>query len=276
MPVTPEMVKLAAMLDDPDDAVGVNVLAHLLALDEDLSDLTAMLQESSDPLVRRRIHTLQNALVMRERRRRICDLFNQPAGSSCDILQGLINLHLLWFDKDQPEEINKEVAEFLKQVEKFPLTTLEDAEFFMREKCFLPEKETTIRPESYCIGTVLFHRLGATSVLLGLLWHLLGKEKFQMVQVLGNFALMDERQQILAGNGTWQLENISGSRFVVWTPQMLLHYVASTLLSCAVNSDSYRYVMSFTRALTGDESKHVFDDFPYPFCSDPENIDDKQ
>jgi hypothetical protein len=71
MSISPDMVRLAAMLDDPDEEVGVNILARLLASGEDLSGLTALLQESPDPLVRRRIHTLQNALTMRERRRRI-------------------------------------------------------------------------------------------------------------------------------------------------------------------------------------------------------------
>ena len=276
MAISPDMAHLASMLDDPDNETALNVLARMLALQEDLSEVTSLLQESPDPLVRRRIHTLQNALTMRDRRRSICTLFNQVNERPCNILHELINLHLLWFDKDQSDEVNKEVAEFLKHTEKFPLTSLKEAEFFMREKCFMPEKETTIRPESYCIGTVIFHRQGAASVLLALLWHLLGRERFQMVQVMGNFALMDDRQQVLLGNGNWQLESVSGVQPVIWSEQMILRYIASTLMSCAVNSDSYRYVMSIARALTGDESKHLFDDFPYPFGSFPESCDDEQ
>ena len=275
MAVTSYMERLLAMLDDPDDKVGVVTLALMLASGEDLSELTAQLQESPDPLIRRRIHTLQNAVTMRERRRRIYYSLNKENEDDLDIPAELIDLHLLWFDKDHPAEVKSVVDDFLKLVEKFPLETLEDAEFLMRKNCFLPEKESTIRPENYCIGTVLFHRQGATSVLLALLWHLLGRKKFQLVQVLGNFALMDDKGQILFGSGSWQLEKLDGAQPVRWSSQMLMRYIASTLLSCAVNSDSYRYVMSITRALTGDESKHVFDNFPYPFCSAPADEDEQ-
>ena len=86
---------------------------------------------------------------------------------------------------------------------------------------------------------------------------------------------MDDKGQILFGSGSWQLEKLDGAQPVRWSSQMLMRYIASTLLSCAVNSDSYRYVMSITRALTGDESKHVFDNFPYPFCSAPADEDEQ-
>ena len=160
MAVTSYMERLLAMLDDPDDKVGVVTLALMLASGEDLSELTAQLQESPDPLIRRRIHTLQNAVTMRERRRRIYYSLNKENEDDLDIPAELINLHLLWFDKDHPAEVKSVVNDFLKLVEKFPLETLEDAEFLMRKNCFLPEKESTIRPENYCIGTVLFHRQG--------------------------------------------------------------------------------------------------------------------
>ena len=58
MTFSPEIRRLAAMLDDPDNDVAVNVAAQLLASDEDIDALTGMLQESPDPLVRRRAHVL--------------------------------------------------------------------------------------------------------------------------------------------------------------------------------------------------------------------------
>ncbi|MBE6358906.1 MAG: HEAT repeat domain-containing protein [Lentisphaerae bacterium] len=274
MTFSPEIRRLAAMLDDPDNDVAVNVAAQLLASDEDIDALTGMLQESPDPLVRRRVHVLQNAIAMRYRRRKLFLMLNGEV--QCDVFEALILLHLLWFDKDQYEEVAKDVQKFMELAAKSPLSSLEDAEIFMRKHSFLPENETTIRPESYCIGTVLFHHLGASSILLAILWELLGQKGYSLVRVLGRFGLRDSENRVLLGGGAWQLTEFSGNGAEEWSITGLLRYIGTTLLSCAVNSDSYRYVMSITRALTGDESEHVFDGFPYPFASNPEEFENEQ
>ena len=130
------LLQLASLLDDRDETVAVNVMAQLLAREEDLGDLPGLLQESADPLVRRRAHLLQNAITMRARRRKLNFLI--ASGEHDRIFEALIYLHLLWYDRDQAGDIQKEVDNFLGQAEKFPLFTLEDGEFFMRKNCFLP------------------------------------------------------------------------------------------------------------------------------------------
>ena len=69
MTFPPEIMQLAAMLDDRDEEVAVNIMAQLLAHEDELGELPALLQENPDPLVRRRAHLLQNAIAMRYRRR---------------------------------------------------------------------------------------------------------------------------------------------------------------------------------------------------------------
>ena len=71
MSLSPETLQLASMLDDQDNDVGLNVLAQLLNREDEVEELSRILQEYPDPLVRKRIHTLQNAFVMRRRRRQI-------------------------------------------------------------------------------------------------------------------------------------------------------------------------------------------------------------
>ena len=66
-----DILLLSGMLDDPDDRIGIGVIARLLQKEDELGDLPAMLQVSSDPVIRRRAHWLQHALNMRIRRRRI-------------------------------------------------------------------------------------------------------------------------------------------------------------------------------------------------------------
>lgn len=268
MTFPPEIMQLAAMLDDRDEEVAVNIMAQLLAHEDELGELPALLQENPDPLVRRRAHLLQNAIAMRYRRRGFFAALNETELDGGGFFSALTALHLLWYDKDQSDEVAEEVVNFLHTAEKFVFDSLEDVELFMRKNLFLPENETTIRPEIFCIGTVLYQHCGATSLLMGVNHALLAdEERFRIVRVNGRFGLLDtEKKELLSGNGTWTLTEFDG-KAEFWTRQDLLRYLAVTLLSCAVNSDSYRYVMSITQALTGDESEHVFDSFPYPFCS---------
>ena len=61
--------RLASLLDDPDENVAVSAIAELLNREDELGDLPAELQESADPLMRRRVHQLETALTMIRRRR---------------------------------------------------------------------------------------------------------------------------------------------------------------------------------------------------------------
>ena len=264
-----DLLQLASMLDDRDENVGVNILAQLLDRADELGDLPALLQESADPVVRRRAHQLQSALTMRRRRQDFHARLSAPAP---ELLPGLEELHMLWFDRDSQTELHETVNAFISEFRRTRITTLEEIEFFMRQKNFLPCHESTIQVENYCIGAILDRRTGAAAILMALACELAGKKQFHLVRVLESFGIADDRGMLLLGNNSWQLCTAPGrENMEFWDNSMLLKYVAATLLSCAVNSDSYRYVMSISQAISGDESEHVFDGFPYPFCSSGED-----
>ena len=269
MAIPPDILHIASMLDDEDENVGVNLLAQLMDRADELGDLPAQLQESRDPVVRRRAHQLQSALAMRRRRRSLCARMRSAAP---DLLAGLEELHLLWFDRDPASELHSATAEFRDDLRRAAPETPEELEFFMRKRSFLPEPESTLVPESYCIGTILDRRAGATSILLALSAELLPDRRWQVVRVLEEFALSDDRGNLLLGNGVWRLTAVPpGVKPVRLDSGAILRYAAQTLLSCAVNTDSYRYVMSIAQAVSGDDSEHVFDCFPYPFRATPDN-----
>ena len=251
------------MLDDPDENIGVNLLAQLLCRADELGDLPGFLQEAPDPVVRRRGHQLQAALTMRARRIRFHERINSPAP---ELPAGLIELHLLWYDRDSQTEIADIVAGFVRDFRAAGIRTLEDIEFFMRRKNFLPENESVIKVENYCIGTVIERRTGAASLLMALAAELAGQEKFQLVRSMDQFAIFDRQKHILTGNGTWNLCKAPDLRSMeLWNSRMVLQFIASTLLSCAVNSDSYRYIMSIAQAMSDAPPEEIFPHFPYPF-----------
>ena len=259
-----ELEKLSLLLDDEDDNVAINVIAALLDRQDELGDLPARLQESSNELVRKRAHQLQAAITFRKRRQDFAVLLeeNEP-----DFYAGLVLLHMLWFDRDSQVNVRADLDKFIAESCRIPLVSLDDARAFMCRMGFGAELESTIHPENYCIGTILTQRAGAGSVLMGLLKCLMPEpEKFQVVRFCGEFALFDSGSSILLGQGDWRVCRISSAADLeIFTLRDLLNCAGNMLLSSAVNTDSFRYVLTITQALTGDTGDEVLSGFPYPY-----------
>ena len=259
-----ELEKLARLLDDDDDDVAINVIAALLEREDELGDLPARLQESPDPLTRKRAHQLQAAMLFRQRRRKFAAGLQQKHP---DFISGLVDLHLLWFDRDSQPAIEEELHKFISDIRRHPPVNLEEARALMYKLGFAAELESTIHPENYCIGTVLYQRSGAGSLLMGLLRELMAEpEKFQIVRFCGEFALFDRQNTILAGQGDWRVCRLSSTADLEEiSVRDLLHLCGNMLFSSAVNSDSFRYVLTIAQALSGDSGDAVLDFLPYPY-----------
>ena len=260
-----DLEKLSLLLDDEDDDVAVNVIAALLERQDELGDLPARLQESSNELVRRRAHQLQAAMTFRARRR---DFFSILKAEKPDFCAGLVLLHLLWFDRDSGVNVAGELANFISVSRNSrPLNTLRDARAFMCRNGFAAELESTIHPENYCIGLILAQRSGAGSILMELLRQLMVEpEKFQVVRFCGEFALFDGDHTILLGQGDWRVCQLSSTADLEYfSPRQLLACAGNMLFSSAVNSDSFRYVHTIAQALTGESGDNVLAGLPYPY-----------
>ena len=164
MTLSSDVLLLAKMLDDPDDRIGVGVIARLLQEGEDLEELSAMLQESSDPVIRRRAHWLQHALNMRDRRRRVGEMLEQELDED-DVIQILVDLHLLWFDTDTEESVRETMECVLECVRKNTFNDLETLSHWMIGSGMKAEPDTTIIPELYCAGSIFSSYRGAASLL---------------------------------------------------------------------------------------------------------------
>ena len=167
-----ELEKLSLLLDDEDDNVAINVIAALLDRQDELGDLPARLQESSNELVRKRAHQLQAAITFRKRRQDFAALLE---AENPDFYAGLVLLHMLWFDRDSQVNVRADLEKFIAESRRTPPVSLDDARAFMCRKGFAAELESTIHPENYCIGTILYQRSGAASLLMGLLKNLMAE-----------------------------------------------------------------------------------------------------
>lgn len=262
-----ELEKLSLLLDDEDDNVAINVIAALLDRQDELGDLPARLQESSNELVRKRAHQLQAAITFRKRRQEFAALLE---AENPDFYTGLVLLHMLWFDRDSQVNVQSDLEKFIAENCRMPLVSLDDARAFMCRMGFAAELESTIHPENYCIGTILYQRSGAASLLMGLLKNLMTEpEKFHIARFCGEFALYDGKNTILLGQGDWRVCRISCvDDLEYFSCRDILECAGNMLFSSAVNTDSFRYVLTIAQALSGARDDSILKECPYPYRAD--------
>ncbi len=258
-----EIASLISLLDDEDEAVAVNAMAELLRRESSLGDALAEVQESGNALLRRRVHQLQAALTLRRRRR---DFFRKLHAPGLDLIDGLIDVHLQWFDNDSRPGLVQLWSDFLLESRRYPQKNLENIAYFMRKSGFTVQPETTMRPEYYCIGPILENTTGSAAILAALASEIADPSlELHLVRVMGEFALSDGIR-LLIPEHDWRISPAPGIEHCdFWDRRMLLKYASMTLFSAAVNSDSFRYVLTIAQALSGEEENRALDYFPYPY-----------
>ena len=184
-----------------------------------------------------------------------------------DFFSGLVLLHVLWFNRDSRSNITAVLEAFAVAARRRPLLSLEDARALMCRFGFSAELESTIHPENYCIGTVIFNRSGAASLLMGLLKSLMvNPKKFFVVRFCGEFALFDGKNSILLGQGDWRVCRISSiDDLEFFSFRDILHCAGNMLFSSAVNSDNFRHVLTLAQSLTGAHDAAPLGELPYPY-----------
>ena len=269
----PSLESLISLLDDEDETVAVNVMAELLNRKSELGELLAELQEGDNPLARRRAHQLQAAITLRRRRRAFAAKLE---AQKVDLIDGLIDVHLQWFDNDSRPGLVQLWTDFKLEAQRFPQKTLENLSYFMRKSGFSAVPESTMHPEYYCLGPVLENGIGAGSILAGLLLEIADPAfKLQLVRVMGDFAVYDGDGRLLLPGRNFQVCAAPGIEHCdFWDRRMLLRFASTTLFSAAVNSDSFRYILTIAQALSGTEGDESLDYMPYPYYpadDDPED-----
>lgn len=262
---------LLSLLDDENEQSASLAMAELLARDQKaLEPVLRKLQESSDPRLRRRIHQLQSTITLRRRRK---SLTRNLSERSIDLLEGLIQIHLLWYDNDAYETVKKQWETLVEESGKYHPETLEQLAYFMRKHSFVCSHRDEMESEFLCLGTILDENTGADfmlcaiACLLAARW---GLRVFITQSAETDFILVDEFGNILVPVNDWDYIPFDGKQyaFEFWNTQMLLRYATALLFTCATNSDSFRYVYTIGSCLSGDVSSDNLDFLPYPYGTD--------
>ena len=258
---------LLGMLDDPDEKSAVKVMGELLKYEDDLLPLLGELQEAEDTLLRKRIQQLEAIVRLRKRRRHFLELLESD---QLDIIEGLVELHLLWFDRDDPEMLMEMLESFMQIAANNEIKSIGELGAFMARNHFtVPAEEEASDPENFCIGPVLEDRLGS-DILLCTLALLAGLDvglQLGLVRVGGHFAVVNAAGEMISPENDWLVDRhnrLHGGDF--WNdPRSVLKYASLMLFLYAVRSDNFRYVHTIGHALCGSDELDMLKDLPYPY-----------
>ena len=278
---------LLSLLNDGDDRSASLAMAALLAEGEDslLDEDLRKMQETPDRELRKRVHQLQSTIALRRRRENFGRLLRAPQEDSFlpykGLLEGLVQLHLLWFDNDSGDNLRKQYRKlaqnFLREKEKSsPETPLEKVALFLRKKKFRCVHKDELEGENFCLGSCLDDRLGA-DFLLASLAVLLSEEggedrkEEELVYVTqsaeSDFILVDGKGNIAVPANDWEFIPFHQAyRFELWSRKAILRYGAMLLFTCAASTDSFRYMYTVGLPLADgpDPSSHA-EALPYPY-----------
>ena len=265
--LTAHLRELLSLLDDPSESVGTGALAELLRYGDAVLPLLGEYQESGNPVLRKRIHQLQSILTVRARRR---NFLERLRSRRIDLAEGLIDVHLLWFDNDSRPALEELFQSFLEVAANNSIKNIEDLGRFMLRSGFnVPPSGELTDPENYCIGTILEDRIGA-DIMLCVIALLVGAEaglELGLVRVMGKFAVINVAGVMISPDNDWAADRAGKLRSGdFWNdPAAILKYTSLMLFLYAVGSDSFRYIHTIGHSLTGLDDRSELDFLPYPY-----------
>ena len=265
--LTARIRSLLSLLDDPSESVGIGALAELLRCGEAVLPFLRELQESDNPVLRKRVHQLESILTVRARRK---NFLERLKSRQVDLAEGLIDVHLLWFDNDSRPALSELLQSFLDVASGSNIKNIEDlGRFMLRSNFNVPLSGELTDPENYCIGTVLEDRIGA-DIMLCVIALLVGMEaglELGLVRVMGKFAVINVAGVMISPANDWAADRAGKLRSGdFWNdPAAILKYASLMLFLYAVGSDSFRYIHTIGHSLTGLEDERGLDFLPYPY-----------
>jgi len=281
MQLDPRTQSLVTLLCDEDTTISGHAMAELLALESDtdsnkLTELLAELQEAEEPLIRKKIHQMQTIQRIRNRRR---SFSRRLRSKSPNLLQGLAELHAIWYDDMDTRELSKLWSDIIKEAAKCRPVTPKRLAGAMKLAKFALCEENIQDADLYCLGAIIEDRIGSDVILAAITLEI-GRSfglKGAIVRVNGKFGTMyttktEHKEPVLHGTiimptKNWDIIPIPDySTIEVWTTKQILKYVAAMLFVNSVCSEGPRYVQILAACLTDKKiNESLKDILPPPF-----------
>ncbi|MCF7791536.1 MAG: hypothetical protein K9M56_06020 [Victivallales bacterium] len=262
---------LITLLEDEDSSVSSAAMKEMLRLSsmERISNVIKKMQDSTNPKLRQRAHQLQSIIKIRAVRTRLSSRLINPKRK--DLLSGLIELHLLWYDRDNEENLKNQVNSFIAKARISGLETFKDIAVFFKKNDFITAKNSELEPDSYCIGSVLDTKIG-TDILLCSIIALIAesiKIEYSIIAFDNKFFIYDNKNCYIDPM-TWKTKTVTNKKKINnskrFYPDSVFRFIIYQLLVCSICTASYRYVYTIGNCLKNAlKEKNLSDilDAPY-------------
>ncbi len=284
MNIDPRTKSLIKLLNDEDSNISGQAMAELLALESDskpdlLSELLSELQETHKPELRKKIHQMQSIQRIRRRRR---NFSKRLKSHSPNLLQGLGELHAIWYDDLETKELSKMWSEIIREAAKCRPVTPKRLAGSMKLSGFAKCDENIQDADLYCLGAIIEDRIGSDVILAAITLEI-GRSfglKGSIVRLNGFFGTMyvatvqDEKEPktqlrgaIIMPSENWEIVPVPDDHKVeIWTTDQVLKYVAAMLFVNAVCSEGPRYIQILGACLADTTVNNSLSEFlPPPF-----------
>ena len=282
---------LVKLLSDEDTSISGQAMAELLSLDsgfepDRLTELLAELQEDKDPDIRKKVHQMQSIQRIRMRRR---NFSKRLKSHSPNLLQGLGELHAIWYDDLETKELSKMWSGIIREASKCRPVTPKRLAGFMKLAGFGVCDENIQDADLYCLGAIIEDRIGSDVILASIALEV-GRSfglKGSIVRVNGAFGTMyvttvkesgksesgnsDQlRGAIIMPSQNWDIIPSSSDKQVeIWSTEKVLKYVAAMLFVNAVCSEGPRYIQILGSCLADKSVSDSLEELlPPPFGSE--------
>ena len=283
-----KLESLATLLEDEDINISAVAMSEILSGNfnrKELRELVSIMQESSLPEQRRLAHQMQ--AIMRKRKRRHV-LSARIKKNNADLLQGMAELHSLWYDENDSREVSKLWNNLLKDAAVKPPRTPRKLAGFMRTAGFGVCDANIQDGDLYCLGAVLEDRIGSPVILAAIarqLAYFFGL-KGAVVNVDSSFGILfvtgggknnakcagvnprKLKSAILLPADNWSIATTDDfSHCSIMSPGKVLKFISGMLFLNAVCSEGPRYVQLLAGCIAGvKETNTMSGILPYPYA----------
>jgi hypothetical protein len=230
---------LIVLLEDENQKVASSALSELLKYGKEAGFLIKRFQESPNVLLRKRIHQLQAIARVKALREMLSRRLNNVHSG---LWNGLLEIHMLWFDRDIKDNINELFWALLDEFKANCDFSAQAIASFMKSRGFVIPIKGDIDAEFYCIGPVLESKIGTEAVLSALVWKLLleSGKKAKIVKIREGFGVFCYDGYVIIPND-WEAVVSTEGEYREYSPGEVLKSIAFKLFLSTITSDSFRY-----------------------------------
>lgn len=262
----PQLDSLIKLLNDEDDIARIAMVQMIIHYSSELSEVLRQLQECDNVLLRKRSHQLQSLLIFKKRRADLFRIFHRHHDRFY-MSDALIEMHLLWYEKDSASELADYYREFLRDFPDTENVSLEDLCIFFKSNRFNAVQDNTADCNLYLLGPVLDNccaTAGFAAALAIAVTEDLGLDlDLTIILFEHKFYLLDRKRSRIADIiGHWAVRDLDFSNYKTFDRTQIMRYIGSMCFANAVHDDAFRYVRILGELLSHDCET---DSLPYPY-----------